>query len=72
MYELWARKRETCKDVKLASFTDKNQFHFMIDQVDREEYSDATIIEWVPGDSLPHCAFYVEFKTYGNIKRRVR
>ena len=38
----------------------------MIDQVDREEYSEAMITR----DG--HCLCYVEFRDYGNIKRRVR
>lgn len=48
----------------LTSFDDPNQFHYMMDQVDRDEYSEAMILR---GQDL---MMYVEFKE--NIKRKTR
>lgn len=64
MYELWARSRTLMKYMYLTSFDDPNQFHYMMDQVDRDEYSEAMILR---GQDL---MMYVEFKE--NIKRKTR
>lgn len=48
----------------LTSFDDPNQFHYMMDQVDKDEYSEAMILR---GQDL---MMYVEFKE--NVKGRTR
>ena len=68
MFELWARSIGRCRYERLDVFDDDRQFHYKIDCVDREEYSEAMI-------TLPNggpCLCDVDFKSYGNIKRRVR
>ena len=60
-YELWARSRETKVYEWLQSFTDENQFYFMLDQVDPDVYYEAMIVqtEW---KQEPRCIMYVELK----------
>lgn len=45
MYELWARSRETKREYKLKTFDDERQFDFYLDQVDKDIYEWAMIME---------------------------
>lgn len=54
IYELAAKSRETRRYVTLNRFWDERQFHFMLDQVDPELYSEAMILEWDDNDFTPH------------------
>ncbi len=64
MYELKARNRITTKYELLRTFEDERQFHYMIDQVDREKYSEAMILRGQERE------MYVEFKQKVKIKTR--
>lgn len=64
MYELWARSRTLMKYMFITAFDDQRQFHYMMDQVDRDEYSEAMILR---GQDL---MMYLEFKE--NVKRKTR
>ena len=69
MYELTAKSRATKRYITLETFWDERQFHYMLDQVDPERYSEAMIIKWVDKDPFPHCIMYVELER-PKIKRR--
>ena len=62
MYELTAKSRDTKRYITLETFWDERQFHYMLDQVDPELYSEAMIIEWVDKDPLPHCIMCIEIE----------
>lgn len=64
MYELWARSRTLMKYMFITSFDDPRQFDFMMDQVDRDEYSEAMILR---GQDLMR---YQEFKVLQKVKTR--
>lgn len=62
MYELWGREREDNQYHFISYFDDEKQFHYMIDTLDRDKYSEGMII------CDQHCLFYQEFKKYEPIK----
>ena len=67
-FKLMARNRITRKDDTIKEFDDESMFDTYLDEVDREIYEDAMIIENTY--PLPTNRKYVPFKTYE--KRRVK
>ena len=45
MYELWGRNRTTKQYEMITRFDDDRQFYFMLDQVDKEKYYEAMIMQ---------------------------
>ncbi len=63
MYELWGRNRETKRYELITRFNDDRQFYFMLDQVDKDKYYEAMVLQ------DQHLIMYVEIKNQGKTRR---
>lgn len=70
MFKLIARRRKDNVDEFLYTFYDERQFYYMLNQVDKEKYKEASILEYENEYSIPVLKMYCEFKKESNIKRR--
>lgn len=68
MYELWARLRETHKDIRIGVIWYETMFQTEIDKLDKEKYESATIVRENDYLSPPVC--YQEFKQYKPMVRK--
>lgn len=59
MFEIWARERETNKDIRMGFFWDERQFDFEIDKIDRKKYKEVMIM-----NEEFRCVKFVEFKDF--------
>ena len=63
MYELWGRNRETKRYELITRFNDDRQFYFMLDQVDKDKYYEAMVLQ------DQHLIMYVDIKKPKTLKR---
>ena len=64
MYELWGRNRETKRYELITRFDDNRQSYFMLDQVDKDKYYEAMVLQG------QHLIMYVDIKQPNSGKTR--